>query len=237
MGESQVIRMKTFSLLFLLYPPSSFLRPRRTPRTSIRSTPTPASFRRDDPYVDLAVATSTFFDTTDQTGGYTTYHIIVYWGNASGYYTDEDTTQLVHTHRLWSMPFGADVVHRPSSRTDALIVWGYRFLRGGFADRPGVHVFESEDGGRWGRDGRPRAGAGGTRPMHVAHSSSITTAIIDSASPSSPIISSTRRPLPFCTVRPTDSSTPPPPSSSPFSSPTDGTCSSPMSPVTTCPTC
>ena len=110
----------------------------------------------DDPYVDLALAISTFFDTTDGSGGYTTWRVVVYWGSETGAYTNADTTHLENGGRLWGLP-RAGVIHRTFGLPDALVLWaGGTIINGVITPTAGVHVFESADGGRFGRDGRGR---------------------------------------------------------------------------------
>lgn len=108
-----------------------------------------------DGHVDLCCRIQVAGDTSYGNTGYQIANVVVFWGNASGRYTLEDTTRLECDADMWLAAQAATTIRRGADSPAALVMGvlsGYRRNVGPVA-LPGMYIYTLDSGERWGRSG------------------------------------------------------------------------------------
>ncbi|MBK8911609.1 MAG: hypothetical protein IPM61_09810 [Chlorobi bacterium] len=113
-----------------------------------------------DGYLDLACRFRLLYDTAEGNviSDYLIGYVAIYWGNATGLYSNDDTSHLDCAYPRWIIPnntgFGEDVNH--DGVADVSIYLGAGFEAGKVKRLPHILTYFGQAGERWGRKGKGR---------------------------------------------------------------------------------
>ncbi|MEP7217619.1 MAG: VCBS repeat-containing protein [Bacteroidota bacterium] len=104
-----------------------------------------------DGYKDLAVRIQIYGDTSFGALGYDVSRLVIFWGNAMGRFSIDDTTQLSNGAQMWGGPTtGGSTDFDGDGNDDLLVAGAAKGLRDGtFINVPQLYIFRGRNGQRW----------------------------------------------------------------------------------------